>query len=189
MNLNPNLEFKGWPKIPRLLNERVTITEKMDGTNACIVIQDGEIVGIQSRNRLIFPEGFNGMKDCDNAGFAGWVRDNEQEILLLGDGHHYGEWCGPGIQSNPHKLDVKRFFLFNTQRWTNNAPNRCSPVRVLYEGPFTSTCVDDALSSLLSYAKSENYTPEGIIIYNHLAKNSYKVTYKNPEGGHKNEQS
>jgi len=31
--------FKAWPKIPRLENEIFHITEKIDGTNACIVIE------------------------------------------------------------------------------------------------------------------------------------------------------
>lgn len=85
------IEFKAWPKIPRATGEKVTITEKMDGTNACVVIQEGKIVGVQSRKRFITPED-------DNYGFAAWVAENEQELLKLGDGYHYGEWAGLGIQ-------------------------------------------------------------------------------------------
>lgn len=178
-------EFQPWPKIPRLVNEKITITEKMDGTNACIIIQDGEIVGIQSRKRFIYPEGYNGMKGCDNAGFAGWVRDNEQALLALGDGHHYGEWCGPAIQGNPHNLPIKRFYLFNTQRWgayAERAPSCCTTVRVLYEGPNTLEAINKAMESLAELAKMEKYTPEGIIVYNHLARNSYKLTFESAEG-------
>ena len=60
------VEFKAWPKIGRYNPFNVTITEKMDGTNACIIIEDGFIVGVQSRKRLITP-------DDDNFGFAQWV--------------------------------------------------------------------------------------------------------------------
>ena len=63
--------FRKWPKIPRTNPFRATITEKIDGTNSCIMIEEAitgsisslQIVGIQSRNRLITP-------DDDNFGFA-----------------------------------------------------------------------------------------------------------------------
>lgn len=75
------VEFKSWGKIPRAIGEGVTITEKLDGTNACVVIQDGVIAGVQSRNRFITPED-------DNYGFARWVSENEHELLKLGEGYH-----------------------------------------------------------------------------------------------------
>ena len=37
-----SVEFKPWPKIGRDNPFVVTITEKMDGTNACIIIKDGK---------------------------------------------------------------------------------------------------------------------------------------------------
>ena len=101
-----NIEFKAWNKIPRENPFRATITEKINGTNACIIIQDGSVVGAQSRKRLITP-------DDDNFGFAAWVEKNSEALEALGDGYHYGEWAGPGIQKNPHALDEKQFFLFN----------------------------------------------------------------------------
>lgn len=180
-----DMQFQPWPKIPRLKKERITITEKMDGTNSCIIIEDGEIIGIQSRKRFIYPEGFADKKGCDNAGFAGWVQEHEEELLGLGDGHHYGEWAGPAIQKNPHNLSIKRFYLFNTQRWgayAERCPKCCTTVRVLYEGPNTLEAVEDAMLSLQSIAKMEEYVPEGVIIFNHLAKNSYKRTYTSEEG-------
>lgn len=188
MNLEKSkkMQFKPWPKIPRYLNEAITITEKMDGTNACIVIEGGEIVGIQSRKRFIYPEGTEGQpKGCDNAGFAGWVRDHEHELLALGDGHHYGEWCGPAIQNNPHNLPIKRFYLFNTQRWgayAERAPKCCTTVRELYVGRYTPEAIDDAMETLAYIAENEGYAAEGIIVYNHLARNSYKVTFENQRG-------
>ena len=191
MNLKTDLEFRPWPKIPRLVSEKITITEKMDGTNACIIIEGEEIVAIQSRKRFIYPEGTEGQpKGCDNAGFAGWVRDNEQELLKLGDGHHYGEWCGPAIQRNPHNLPIKRFYLFNTQRWgayAERAPKCCTTVRELYSGPNTREAINKAMEDLKNIAHQEMYTPEGIIVFNHLARNSYKLTFENSEGKWKND--
>jgi hypothetical protein len=131
------IEFEGWPKTPRLSNGGVTITEKIDGTNACVVIMPvvgeaawglnaedrggvqwayaGEgkpkyLVGAQSRKRLIFP-------GDDNAGFARFVFDNAEELVdLLGPGRHFGEWWGQGIQRR-YDMPVKIFSLFNTHRW------------------------------------------------------------------------
>ena len=115
-----NVEFKAWEKIPRENPFTVTITEKIDGTNACIIIMDGEIVGVQSRKRLITVLE-------DNYGFAKWVEYNKKDLLGLGDGYHYGEWAGLGIQGNPHKLDKKHFFLFNTFRWNSTKHTIISP--------------------------------------------------------------
>lgn len=38
--MTDQVEFKEWPKIPRGQNEIVSITEKINGTNACIIIND-----------------------------------------------------------------------------------------------------------------------------------------------------
>ena len=56
--------FKAFPKIPRWYNEEVIITEKIDGTNACVAIsEDLSVVSAQSRTRLL-------SIDKDNYGFA-----------------------------------------------------------------------------------------------------------------------
>ena len=110
-------EFKAWPKIGRENPFKVTITEKLDGTNSCVIIQDDKVVGVQSRKRFITPED-------DNFGFAQWVVDNNDELLSLEDGYHYGEWAGEGIQKNPHCLEGKHFFLFNTFRWNPDNHNK-----------------------------------------------------------------
>lgn len=38
------IEFEAWPKTPRLSNSSCTITEKIDGTNACVIIQEVDTV-------------------------------------------------------------------------------------------------------------------------------------------------
>lgn len=171
------VEFKPWPKIGRESPFKVTITEKMDGTNACIVIKDGEVVGVQSRKRFITPED-------DNHGFAKWVSDNNDDLLSLGDGYHYGEWAGIGIQKNPHGLDEKRFFLFNTFRWNKDNPNRpkcCDVVPVLFEGKLATETVDTLLHDLQKNATPEQ-NPEGIIVYYHAFRNYTKHTIVAPNG-------
>jgi len=172
------VEFKAWPKIPRASGENITITEKLDGTNACVVIQDGKIVGVQSRKRFITP-------DDDNYGFATWIADNEEDILNLGDGYHYGEWCGAGIQKNPHNMSEKKFFLFNTFRWNNENPNRpecCDVVPILYQGELTDDCIDRVLFKLKECSIQESYVAEGIVIYYNKTKRFEKYTYNYTKG-------
>lgn len=173
------IEFKPWPKIPRHDKEDyIGITEKMDGTNSCIVIDDGLIVAVQSRKRFITPED-------DNFGFAKWVVNNNEALLSLGDGYHYGEWVGQGIQGNPHNLEDKRLFLFNVQRWGEHNPNTpkvVSVVRVLYNGPESKTIVDETMQELLNIADVEKYTPEGVISFNFRTKCYVKTTFKNNHG-------
>lgn len=172
------VEFKAWPKIPRATGERVTITEKLDGTNACIIIEDGQIVGTQSRKRLIAPSD-------DNYGFATWVESNREELLGLGEGYHYGEWAGLGIQKNPHNLASKKFFLFNTFRWNANNPNRpkcCEVVPVLYEGEVKPDIFDKAMAALKKLSLEAGYTPEGIVSYYHKTKRYEKLTYNYAAG-------
>lgn len=103
-------EFKGWGSTTRE-NKNKTITEKLDGTNACVVIWDG-VVSAQSRKRIITP-------DDDNYGFAKWVHENAGVLMdTLGYGYHYGEWYGEGIQKNPLGIEGKRFALFHATKYT-----------------------------------------------------------------------
>lgn len=100
-----HIEF---PKIGRLSKATVYVSQKLDGSNAAIRIEGGKVVAIQSRKRLI-------EVGSDNYGFAAWVRANEQTLVEdLGDGLHFGEWAGKGINSG-EGLQEKRFFLFDTR--------------------------------------------------------------------------
>lgn len=168
------VEFKAWEKIPRENPFNVTISEKIDGTNACIVIADGAIVGIQSRKRFITQED-------DNYGFAAWVEENKDELITMGDGYHYGEWAGPGIQKNPLQLERKHLFLFNTFRWNENNPNRpscCDVVPVLYQGMLKPETIPDLLEEL----KCKDTEREGVVVYYHAFRKYTKHTIKSPNG-------
>lgn len=171
------VEFKGWEKITRENPFKVTITEKMDGTNACIIIINGEIVGTQSRKRLITVED-------DNYGFALWVEEHKYDLLSLGEGYHYGEWVGLGIQKNPHNLPEKQFFLFNTFRWNPDNPNRpicCEVVPILFHGQMNENTVPELLEKLTSDYGNAG-TPEGVVVYYHAMRKYTKHTIKTPDG-------
>lgn len=166
------VEFKPWPKILRPRNMLITITEKMDGTNACVIIQNGKVVGAQSRSRLI-------TVDNDNFGFAQFVEDNKEDLAKLGDGYHYGEWVGPGIQKNRHNLEEKTFYLFNTLRPEETIPECVKVVRVLYHGENSDKVIATVYEDLRNV---EGYKPEGVVVYNHTTHGFVKYTYANQEG-------
>lgn len=161
------INFEGFPKIPRLARECV-ITEKIDGTNAQVIITEDGVIAAASRSRLITP------KD-DNYGFAKWVEGNKDELLKLGPGRHFGEWWGAGIQRG-YGADKKRFSLFNTGRWSyTNAPLCCDVVPVIYQGVFSTDYVEKAIAELTnggSIASPGFMNPEGVIVY-HVAANQY----------------
>lgn len=201
-------EFKAWPKTPRLFRD-ITITEKIDGTNAAVQIHklEGEVYGdklmvaeveqedgvygvwAQSRKRLITPQD-------DNAGFARWVSNQAHHLVpALGPGTHYGEWWGQGIQRN-YGMNHKRFSLFNTSKWNDLfylaedhhwAHLRVAGidvVPVMYEGPFSETAVKLALADLRmngSIANPDYDNPEGVIVYHHAANSVFKVLLENDE--------
>jgi len=162
------IEFKAWPKIPRIENEKVTFTEKIDGTNACIIIEGEGKFGVQSRTRLITPED-------DNYGFAKWAYKNKEELLKLGEGHHYGEWWGKGIQRGYGK-EEKYFSLFNVLRWNEdnlNLPKCCKVVPKI-----EADTIEEAKKVLLDYgsfAAPGWMKVEGIVMFNHLSRTMYKI--------------
>lgn len=181
------LEFKAWPKIPRLSRE-IICTEKLDGTNSCVIVgEDGAQIAAQSRTRLITPEN-------DNYGFAKWVNIHREELLTLGPGHHWGEFWGPGIQRNYPTLQ-KRFSLFNTNRWIESEADRvdpkqsvvplcCNVVPVLHRGPFDTARISGVLVHLEktgSVACPGFMRPEGIIIFHSAAGQYFKKLIESDE--------
>lgn len=156
------IEFKAWPKIPRLENETFYITEKLDGTNACIVIDEDDNIGAQSRTVIITPEN-------DNYGFAKWVKDNSEELLTLGKGYHYGEWWGQGIQRR-YNLNEKRFSSF--EYWREDLP------KIVHKVPIVADTVEESLKRLReegSIAAPGYNRPEGLILVSKHYKSMYKV--------------
>lgn len=174
------MEFRPFQKIPRLSRE-CTISEKIDGTNASVYIGEDGTFLTGSRTRWITPEN-------DNYGFARWARENKDELLLLGPGHHFGEWWGAGVQRR-YGLTEKRFSLLNTHRWSDAAgvrPACCHVVPVLYQGPFTTFYVTEALMRLEkegSAAAPGFMDPEGVVVYHEASGALFKKTIKGDEEG------
>ncbi len=213
-------EFVEFGKIARLSRECV-ITEKIDGTNAQIYIRvlpddevmptDTPIVAVRgnllmyagSRNRWLLPGqprtvGGN-TTYSDNFGFAAWVEAHADELAQLGEGRHFGEWWGAGIQRR-YGLAEKRFSLFNVARWhqvgaapyesvsldprqptkySTGAPACCHVVPVIGRGNFDTfdyRVMLATLESCGSYAAPGFMKPEGIVIFHTASGQLFKKT-------------
>lgn len=192
-------QFQEFPKMARFSRECI-ITEKIDGTNAQILItEDGDLF-TGSRTRWITP-------DNDNHGFARWVEGNKQEILKLGPGRHFGEWWGSGIQRGYGlPKGEKRLSLFNVTRWCLHGqepariptadpriekfqdvlPECVGLVPVLAKGPFDGInevveFVMERLREVGSIAAPGFMNPEGIVVFHTAANVGFKKTLDNDE--------
>ena len=175
--------FQRFPSLTRFSHDW-TITEKIDGTNACIIVEpddrpawgDAEYdyalvaklgshaVYAQSRNNLIYP-------GKDNAGFASWVANNVEALVeTLGEGRHFGEWCGAGIQRR-YGLDKKKFALFNTKRWGALSGH---PDGGLIGGQLTVVPV---------LAEGYIMDPEGVVMRHNPSGTVFKKTFDYDEQG------
>jgi len=200
------MQFQPWHKIPRY-NRDIQITEKVDGTNAqlAFVPLDEPLLGpdpqpaatlntlfgeiglwVGSRKRWLQPG-----KTSDNFGFATWACYNAEDLYeLLGEGRHYGEWYGIGIQRG-YDLTERRFALFNTdysevtERFRDSGRLvNVDTVPVLYEGSMSQGAIDEAIAELAvdgSKAAPGYDNPEGIVIYHKAARTSFKITLHNDE--------
>lgn len=170
-------EFVSFPSISRLSRECI-VTEKIDGSNAQILITETGEVLAGSRSRWISP-------GDDNFGFASWVHANRDALMAeLGYGQHFGEWWGSGIQRR-YGLKEKRFSLFNVSRWADKAPGLCHVVPTLYRGPFDTVAIDTALAGLAaggSVAAPGFRQPEGVVVFHVPSGHLYKKTLDKNDG-------
>lgn len=200
--MGPMIEHVKLPSLSRLFRD-MTITEKIDGTQSGIHFEkgvscseyvleavplaanelyvDGYIIhfAAQSKNRLITPED-------DNYGFARWVYNNAADLYaLLGEGSHFGEWWGQGIQRR-YGQDHKRFSLFNVERYKEVSAvvggSPVEPVPVLYSGPFDTDMIVHVTENLKdwgSVAAPAFKDPEGVVVFHHHSGKSFKFTLDN----------
>jgi RNA ligase len=193
--------FQKFPSLTRFSHDW-TITEKIDGSNGQIVIdglfsaddgiyrdqalaQIGDLyIFAGSRNKLL---GLG--KGNDNMGFAQWVQDNAPALVeTLGEGRHFGEWCGSGIQRT-YGLDRKLFVLFNTNRWKNVwLPDGLRVVPVLAEGYMNDPgqVAAEAMAEMLEFGSvfaPGFMKPEGVVMRHGPSGTVFKKTYDYDEQG------
>lgn len=189
-------QFEKWPSTTRRYNEEITITEKIDGTNGAILVNEDGDVAAQSRNRLVTP-------GKDNHGFAAWVFGNGYELArILGPGRHFGEWWGQGI-ARGYGLNEKRFSLFNTARWASehlpSTDTAVEPELNLYHVPVlargvrnTDSIIDAFVAGLHavgSHAAPGFMRPEGVCVFHHTSRIVEKVFGDGTDALHKWQQN
>ena len=165
------VNYNSFPSIERLENIYCIISEKIDGTNGLIEINETN-VRFGSRNRYVF---FND----DNAGFANFFRDYEARFKdaakdIITDESYplriYGEWFGCGIQRNYGLKDkfFMPFHLFYSKKLIEyQIPNIVTP-NIMYAGKFSIEVVDACMQQLKLDGSGvvKNYKqPEGIVIF------------------------
>ncbi len=188
-------EFIRFPKIPRYSRDCI-VTEKIDGTNGQIYIEQAEsdLPGSVARaaHGMEMFNVYAGSRSLwlttgkDNHNFARWVADNAIELLKLGPGRHYGEWWGQGINRG-YGLKEKRFSLFNVTRWSNSLarPACCHVVPVLWVGDFPPP-VEMILANLKLHGSSAApgyMNPEGIVVFQAAGNLLFKKTFTKDEEG------
>lgn len=178
-----------------------TITEKLDGTNAqigwwpinhwecepenALLERKGFCLFAGSRNRWLSIEN-------DNAGFARYAVANAEELFKLGEGRHFGEWYGSGIQRGYGLTGgEKRFALFNTLRWKDNPerPECCEVVHTFINNDYLDNPSSSAESIMSNLKENGSYqcpgfmNPEGIVMFHRKSSVSFKKTFDYDEKG------
>jgi hypothetical protein len=204
----PESGYPAFGSIPRLHRD-VTITEKIDGTNGLISIEEVDadeaafqeavasddsvvvhqvdrfyVVKAGSRNRWL-------RRGADNYGFCQWVFNNSTLLASdLGPGLHYGEWFGKGIQHG-YGLTEKYFALFNSHRWEDAefiTPNlTVVPVLATTTGHNLNRRVQEWLAALDAHGSAvanrlgvqTKVKAEGVIVYHSASGHYYKATVEN----------
>jgi hypothetical protein len=170
------------------LSREVIVTEKIDGTNAQVYINDLGEMYVGSRSRWLTAK-------TDNFGFHRWCSEHEEELRQLGLGRHFGEWWGSGIQRGYDlPKGEKRFSLFNVDRWTyikedehdkrDIAPECCHVVPILWRGVFSTDAIQHAvwnLNTTGSIASPGFMKPEGVVIFHVAGRIGFKKTIEKDE--------
>lgn len=115
-------------------------------------------------------------------------RNAGELVELLGEGLHYGEWWGNGIQRN-YGMDEKWFSLFNTARFhgfEGRTALNLRAVPVIYQGPHDTAAIAEAMALLRhtgSVAAPGFMNPEGICVYHAASRTVSKVTLDKNDAG------
>lgn len=174
------MEFKAFPEIKKLGSVVMSITQKIHGTNAHILVfrkEDNTLdLACGSRTRFIAP-------GDDNYNFAAHVYANKQAFIdLLGEGRHDGEWAGKGINSG-EGLEGKIFVLFDYYRYKDKPlPPQTVLVPVLYEGPIDLSKVQESMDDLKANGSKLSpgfMRPEGVVV--RIKGERYKVVFEEEE--------
>lgn len=158
--------------VEEVIKHPVTITQKIDGSSVTIVVENGEIKEVCSRNLS--------KKDTPNSAF--WNAARKLKLLPGFSGVIQGELAGNGIQKNPLRLEDKEIFVFQIKKEDGTYMNYremqglcniefgCKVVPLIAEDvTFTGASLEEALEKLQQLADQQIYLQtnnpaEGIVV-------------------------
>ena len=164
-------------------SNRITVTQKIDGSSITIIVEDGAIAQVCSRNLS--------KKDTEKSAF--WSAARKLSIPSGWSGVIQGELAGNGIQKNPLKLEGLEVFVFQILVDHNTYMTyeemqlfccnelKCSVVPLI-DNIDTAILVehyDNPLQKLQSIADSQTYASglpaEGIVVRPLIYAKSFKT--------------
>lgn len=104
-----HIERFGQPTVDGILNGKVYVFNKIDGTNSQVWIDENKVLHFGSRNREL-------SLDFDNAGFMAKISNDERIIKFLTDYPNYrvyGEWLKPHTIKNYEDDAWDKFYIFD----------------------------------------------------------------------------
>ena len=104
-----HIERFGQPSVDGILNGKVYVFNKIDGTNAQVWIDENKALHFGSRNREL-------SLDFDNAGFMAKISNDERIIKFLTDYPNYrvyGEWLKPHTIKSYKDDAWDKFYIFD----------------------------------------------------------------------------
>jgi hypothetical protein len=142
----------------------VLATEKLDGTDVSIIIENGIITSIWNRsNRIPF--------FCKGKMFIvqGVMESFERGYTELPDGQWFGEVIGKKLQGNPYQIKGHLWIPFNTYCREHLAYHSWHKYPKTYENIkkwFLSDIKDGGIFSLFMRKRGIEAKPEGIVFHN-----------------------
>jgi RNA ligase (TIGR02306 family) len=148
----------------------ITITQKLDGSSITIIVENGKISEVCSRNLS--------KKETDNSIF--WKAAKKLHYLEGFTGVIQGELVGPGIQKNPLRLEDHQIFVFQIKKSSGeymqyqemkgfcNIELKCNVVPLVAECSFIGCDLQTALEKLGDLSDQQKYSSgefaEGIVV-------------------------
>jgi hypothetical protein len=141
----------------------VLCTEKLDGTDVSIIIENGAVVQIWNRLNAVpfFNKGKMHLVEAVMNSF-------EKGYCDLPDGQHFGEAIGPKLNGNPYKIESHLWMPFNT--WVrehlvyksyHNYPKTFQNISDWFRKPIN----EGGIFSLLMRRRGIEAKPEGVVFH------------------------
>jgi hypothetical protein len=141
-------------------DESVIATEKLDGTNVSIVVENGQVTRVFNRKQWI-PFINKGSRHI----IEGLLESYDRGYVKFSDGQYFGELIGPKVQGNPYGLEYHIWIPFNSYARKKLAYKSWGKYPKTFEA--LSDWFKDGLNSLFMMQRGVlNQPAEGIVFHN-----------------------